>query len=365
MVMIVSVVLTLALLAVSLYQIFRMMSAPDSPRDWTAISLTLSPVLALGTFSFSGIMSMDMLMLELLPACAGMLVLTSSLWKRSLIRFWTLGLSLAEISLACLNIAILSGYADVPERALLTAFSVAFLLLPPVFVSVGLILRLRAVRSVIKTGTVWDNMSLSMEMLYLLIFEAVSFVCILLSLCSTRSPEWLVWAFPLMTGGLLVALGIKEADDVVFLIWRRQERRIVESIKVTKVESATDPSGIDDMYKDIYERLVLYFEQERPFLDNSLTINDLVKALYSNKLYISKAISQFTGRNFCQFVNYYRVTYSMNLFRDDPSMKIRDLAAASGFNSDVSYNMAFRLFMGETPGEWCRKERYRRIKQKK
>ena len=136
-------------------------------------------------------------------------------------------------------------------------------------------------------------------------------------------------------------------------------------MKLTKVETALDPSGIDDVYQDIYERVVTYFETEKPFLDSELTINDLVKVLYSNKLYISRAISQFTGRNFCQFVNYYRVTYSMEMFRDNLDLKIHDLATGSGFNSDVSYNMAFRLFMGETPGEWCRKERSRKLKTKK
>ena len=111
--------------------------------------------------------------------------------------------------------------------------------------------------------------------------------------------------FPFMLGLMVAALGIRATDDVLFVFWRRQERRIIESMKITKVETAVDPCSIDDVYQDIYERVVAYFDAEKPFLDNELTINDLVKVLYSNKLYISRAISQFTGRNFCQFVNYY------------------------------------------------------------
>jgi transcriptional regulator GlxA family with amidase domain len=46
-------------------------------------------------------------------------------------------------------------------------------------------------------------------------------------------------------------------------------------------------------------------------------------------------------------------------------LKIAELANMSGFNSVVSYNMAFRLFMNENPSEWCRKERAKsKIKKK-
>ena len=101
------------------------------------------------------------------------------------------------------------------------------------------------------------------------------------------------------------------------------------------------------------------------YLNSSLTINDVVKVVFTNKLYISRAISQFTGRNFCQFVNYYRVTYSVRTFRDNPALKVAELALMSGFNSVVSFSMAFRLYMGESPSDWCRKERSRLIRRKK
>ena len=106
------------------------------------------------------------------------------------------------------------------------------------------------------------------------------------------------------------------------------------------------------------------FENDRMYLNSELTINDVVKIVYTNKLYISRAISQFTGRNFCQFVNYYRVIHSIRLFRENPDLKVAELANQSGFNSSVTFAMAFRLYMSESPSDWCRKERYK-IKAKK
>ena len=230
---------------------------------------------------------------------------------------------------------------------------------------IGLCRRLRSVKAIVRAGTVWTYLCLAVDALYVIFLLLLTMGFQLVSHLSSDPYCRTLYIFPLLTGLMLTALGLRKADDVVFVLWRRQERRIVESMKVTKVETAVDPVGIDDVYQEIYERVVAYFEQEKPFLDNALTINDLVRALYSNKLYISRAISQFTGRNFCQFVNYHRVVYSMELFRNNPEMKIHELASGCGFNSDVSYNMAFRLFMGETPGEWCRKERNRKFRVKK
>ena len=133
-------------------------------------------------------------------------------------------------------------------------------------------------------------------------------------------------------------------------------------MKISHVKVANEESDEDDQYKDIYERVVAYFEETKPYLNGELTINDVVKVVFTNKLYISRAINQYTGRNFCQFVNYYRVTYSVRLFRQNPELKIIELANSSGFNSVASFNMAFRLFMNENPGAWCRKERLKHLR---
>ena len=143
---------------------------------------------------------------------------------------------------------------------------------------------------------------------------------------------------------------------------RERETRILESLKISQVEMA---NGVKpDAYRDLYDRILEYFETERPFLNNNLTMNDIVKVVFSNKTYISRVISLYTGRNFCQFVNYYRVAYAMERFRDNPSLRVAEMAMKSGFNSVVSFNMAFRLFMNENPSDWCRRERQRIVRRK-
>ena len=53
------------------------------------------------------------------------------------------------------------------------------------------------------------------------------------------------------------------------------------------------------------------------------------------------------------------------LYDMNTDLKVHELASRSGFNSAVSFGMAFKLYMGEKPGDWCRRERYRMDKLKK
>ena len=211
-----------------------------------------------------------------------------------------------------------------------------------------------------KAGNVWSCLTLAIDGVYLSVMMSL-----LLSLVMYFDHTWARLTVSVFMWLEVVALSARISNDSVFIFWSRQERRIVESMKISSVEISPGGLKADDGYKEIYERIVALFENDRMYLNSSLTINDVVKVVFTNKLYISRAISQFTGRNFCQFVNYYRVTYSVRTFRDNPDLKVAELALMSGFNSVVSFSMAFRLYMGESPSDWCRKERSRLIRRKK
>ena len=302
---------------------------------------------------------------DLILALAPMMLVTSSLWNldKAVKVVWYLVIPLFVTSLYY----ILQATGLLPwisaewylDMVTLGAIQLCVLF----FVSVYL--RVREVRLVLKSGNVWSVLCLIVEATYLVF----ALCCVmLLHLVGFGTDTWsyvckILVSF-LLTGEL-VALGMRTALDSVFVICHRHERRIVESMRISHVEVAQDSSRIDEMYREIYERVVTLFENDKPYLNSELTINDIVKVIFTNKLYISRAISQFTGRNFCQFVNYYRVTHSIQTFRDNPELKVAELASQSGFNSTVSFSMAFRLYMAESPSDWCRKEKLKLGRKKK
>ena len=95
-------------------------------------------------------------------------------------------------------------------------------------------------------------------------------------------------------------------------------------------------------------------ESHKPYLNPALSLEDLAKDIGTNKVYLSRTINVVSGSNFCQFVNYYRVQYAKELMRENKERKMIEVAMASGFNSVVTFNMAFKINENLTPSEWLR-----------
>lgn len=150
---------------------------------------------------------------------------------------------------------------------------------------------------------------------------------------------------------------LRASRDRLFVLFPAVERSTVSGLRVSLFSVEEEKSRTEAGYEQIYARLETYFAEKKPFLESDLTIGDIARELYTNKLYISKVVRLYTGRNFCQYVNYHRVHYSMGLFKSDPHLKVSQLSSMSGFHTVASYNMAFRLFMNESPSEWCRRNR--------
>ena len=229
----------------------------------------------------------------------------------------------------------------------------------------GIYRRLRDVKYVMKSGSVWTNVTLSVDSVYLTIILMVTMMYGAISSSLDIGKPLCVAVFTFIYTSIYVALSVRVLNSSAFVFMTEHERRIVESMKIAHGDNTQESAGTVMLYKNIYDRVLDYFTECKPYLNPKLTINDVVEVVFSNKLYISKAISQCTGRNFCQFVNYYRVIYAVELFRADTNLKVLELATKSGFNSVVSFGMAFRLYMGEKPGDWCRREKFRLEKLKK
>ena len=226
--------------------------------------------------------------------------------------------------------------------------------------SISLFVWVRQIKKVMQYGNVWASLSLSVDGLYfvfLVIYAVVpqilppsSLLCVILSA---------------LLMSMAVALTMRISTDGLFVVWSDHERNIVESMNISASGTSSRNNKTDVVYRDIYDRLVALFENDKLYLNSDLSINDIVKIIFTNRAYISRAINQFTGRNFCQFVNSYRVNHSVQKFRENPELKVAELANLSGFNNVGSFATAFKYYMYESPSDWCRKERTRLIKAKK
>ena len=143
-----------------------------------------------------------------------------------------------------------------------------------------------------------------------------------------------------------------------YLRSRRAPRPGVTQTPVYAAESSAlyETAAIDQF---LYDRCCRYMMEHKPFLVDSFTLQDLANAVFTNKAYLSKTINRFSGRNFRQYVNYYRVMYAMELFRGNMSLRVSEMASLSGFHSETSFLQSFKKVMGESPSQWCARMRHK------
>ena len=113
---------------------------------------------------------------------------------------------------------------------------------------------------------------------------------------------------------------------------------------------ADGPSVVDQF---LYDRCCRYMADRKPFLVESFSLGDLASVLFTNKVYLSKTINYYSGKNFRCYINYYRVMYAMELFRKNKSLTVSELGALAGFHSGTTFNQAFKVVMQESPSTWC------------
>ena len=123
-----------------------------------------------------------------------------------------------------------------------------------------------------------------------------------------------------------------------------------------------DPDMANDSTLSLKERLLGYFESEKPYLSKNLTMEEVAMRLFTNKTYLSKTINVEMNKNFRELVNYFRVKEAINIFSTNPDISMGELRDRCGFNNNASFTSAFKLNTGYTPGEWCRDVKSGRVK---
>ena len=184
---------------------------------------------------------------------------------------------------------------------------------------------------------------------------AASFFCALLSvMIGFFFLDHSIFSLPLWLRLVCAfALSFAATFAVLYLLIAKDTGGVVESRGPdAEPESSSVPDGVGKRGYEVYLRVQRYMEEKRPYLDEKLNLESFSKGIFSNTVYVSRTINYYSGRNFRQFVNWYRIQYALDLMRKDPHLKMEEVSSMSGFHSTVSFNMAFRLFEGKTPTEW-------------
>lgn len=127
------------------------------------------------------------------------------------------------------------------------------------------------------------------------------------------------------------------------------EEQMLEEAPATVYEIA------DKRRSELLEKFKIYMIENKPYLNNRVSLETVAVKLGTNKTTLSKLINDKFGMNFRQLLNSYRVKEAMELFSKNNKMTTEELKKASGFKSISTFTSSFSRFTGCTPGEYCKK----------
>ena len=125
---------------------------------------------------------------------------------------------------------------------------------------------------------------------------------------------------------------------------------------IQQKESTEDTSQKDATTNPVIERLKNYMENEKPYLDSSLTLQKLAEQMEMSSRDLSILINHELGQHFFDFVNKYRVEEARRILenKEKSDLTVLEILYEVGFNSKSSFNTAFKKHTNLTPTQYRR-----------
>lgn len=135
---------------------------------------------------------------------------------------------------------------------------------------------------------------------------------------------------------------IKRTDEVI---------ENMEQTEVQKVGIASNEVDAVSVVQQL-EKKVEGWVAGKKFVGGQFTIDDVAKAVGTNKTYLSTYINTRYGATFSAWITWLRLEEAKRLMKQEPGMKVVDVALAVGFSSASYFSRAFSKQEGMTPAVW-------------
>jgi AraC-like DNA-binding protein len=112
--------------------------------------------------------------------------------------------------------------------------------------------------------------------------------------------------------------------------------------------------AIDDEKNNQIKFLKDFMVEKEPYLDSSLTIQDLSEQVQMPVKDLSTLINLYMDKHFFDFVNEYRIEKAMQILKDSSQKEVTvlEILYQVGFNSKSSFNTSFKKYTGKTPTDY-------------
>lgn len=126
-----------------------------------------------------------------------------------------------------------------------------------------------------------------------------------------------------------------------------------------RVHKAHADPKLDILSAEAMDLLNERMSTERLYRDMDLTLQTLALSINVKPHILSALLNSRLNKNFNRYVNEFRVREACQLLKENPELKILEIAYAVGFNSKSSFNTAFKAIQKCSPREYRAERRLR------
>ena len=143
----------------------------------------------------------------------------------------------------------------------------------------------------------------------------------------------------------LNALRLKMDNDTFKLSWDEGSSMSLKHA----IGYALDDNKYD---RTMANKMITYIEENYA---RDISLNDIAEHFNRSASYLSTMFKYYTGKNFKEYLNLYRIKVSKELMQTESNLKIGEIAKRVGCNGSVTFIRMFRKYEGMSPGQYYSK----------
>lgn len=161
-----------------------------------------------------------------------------------------------------------------------------------------------------------------------------------------------------------IAKIVRDIIMIVISVWfaiytlnpHRNSKKVPKTLKqkeeVDEVRATTKYRLTEKYCTEMQEKLITLIRERKMYLEEHLTMNDLIDIMHTNKNYLSEIIARSEYQSFYRLVNTLRIEHACEILKNDSSIKLEQVAIESGFSSGSAFSQIFKRVMNVTPKEY-------------
>lgn len=167
---------------------------------------------------------------------------------------------------------------------------------------------------------------------------------------------WIPWTFSIIVSILIFCFCYVSILFSTSKISLREIRRPSETKAPLQVSEALQlQENMNAAMAARLEKFQKYFEEEKPYLNPSLSIETVAEALSTNRTYISELIKKAYHTSFRTYINTLRIEEVKKKLLNSPDEKLESIASSCGFASSSQMVKKFCELTGDPPRVWAKK----------